>query len=92
MDWLDLASGALEVPAPAKADVDAAKKASAENFFIAGGRISPQEWCALSDDSRKILVSAAVAVENDRAALLAREILRLQANPGEVLAQGAPSV
>lgn len=91
MDWLALATGCVGMPsgddaAAAQAALDKAKRAEAENFIIAGGRLSTQDWAALSPESRRVMVEAAVAVETDRAQLVARAILRLQANPGAVLA------
>lgn len=94
MDWLALATGVVALPSgdgaeEAAAALASAKRAEAENFLIAGGRLSPQDWAALAPDSRRAFVEAAVAVEKDRAMLFARAVLQAQANPAEALA-GAP--
>ena len=85
MDWLDLATGALALPASdeeTSAKLAAAKKRAAADFLIAGGRLSPADWAALTEDSRRAFVAAGVALELDRAATLSAEIMRRSIGAG----------
>ena len=86
MDWLTYASGALTLPTDATSTEVLAKLrfAEAQRFLTVSGRVSPQDWAALAPESRDLLVQAAVQLENEKAVLYARAVLRLQAHPEEI--------
>ena len=87
MDWLAAATGAVTFPEGEAGDaarrrLDDARRAAAADFLLCGGRVSPSDWLALSSESRAAFKAAAVALETDRANLIAATILRHQAGGG----------
>ncbi len=75
---------ALEVDPVA---VDAALLATAANFLGAGGTVTLAEWSSLVPEERRALWNASRALVLENARTLAREIIRGQLSPAELLAE-----
>ena len=70
----------IEAAALRAQEVDAAA-----NFLLAGGILTLADWNAMQDEQRALFRDAGVAIEKDRAEVLARAILRAQMDPAKAL-------